>query len=506
MLRLWYVRPTCRSLDGIANHNAQVYTSYDYDAPLRETREVRDKFKQYKLLALFTRVSKGLHNTVMESNGTANAVDNAAIWTWVLKSRDTDTRFYLVENNNTRTRAVTEFSITVQTSEGQITIPDMQLRGRQSRWVVTDYAVGNETLLYSSAEILTYGLLDRPVLVFYLKERQTGHFAFKSRDNITFNIHGAQSDFATAPTNSSGYASFSYTQSKGMSVIQFSNGLLAYLLDVPTAYTFFAAPTTYSPNVSADQHIFIFGPYLVRSAAVSGDTITIVGDNVNATTMEVYAGIGVDRIIWNGQQLPTTKTVYGSLVAQIPGVDDRKITLPALSGFRAADSSPEVSASYDDSNWVVANKNYTRSQVKPLTLPVLFSSDYKFYTGAKIYRGYFSDKSASSLNISIQGGAAAGWNAWLNGRLIGYDPGNATLWSSTALLSFKNVTLKDEGNVVTVVTDYTGHDQTSTGPSGAENPRGILGAQLLGANNTKLNFGQWKIQVRISAHEGRMCD
>jgi hypothetical protein len=148
-------------------------------APLRETREVRDKFSQYKLLALFTRVSKGLHNTVMESNGTANAVDNSAIWTWVLENRDTDSRFYLAENNKTSTRAVTNFSMTVKTSAGAVTIPSMQLAGRQSRWVVTDYAVGNETLLYSSAEIATYGLFDSPVLVFYLKV----HLHSKQRSN-----------------------------------------------------------------------------------------------------------------------------------------------------------------------------------------------------------------------------------------------------------------------------------------------------------------------------------
>jgi hypothetical protein len=351
-----------------------VYTSYDYDAPLRETREVRDKFKQYKLLALFTRVSKGLHNTITESNGTANAVDNAAIWTWVLKNRESDSRFYLAENNNTRTRAVTDFAITVQTSVGVIAIPDMQLSGRQSRWVVTDYAVGNETLLYSSAEVLTYGIFDGPVLVFYLRKGQTGHFAFKSSSNVTFATHGAQSDLASAPTNSSGYAAFTYTQVQGASVIAFSNGVLPYLLDIPTAYTFFAASTTESPNVTPDQQVFVQGPYLVRTATVDGDTVTVMGDNANATTIEVYAGVGAEKLIWNGQQLAATKTPYSALMANIGGTMDREVTLPELSTFKTADSSPEITVSYNDSNWVVANKKSTLSQVKPLTLPVLFST------------------------------------------------------------------------------------------------------------------------------------
>ncbi|RAR00432.1 glycoside hydrolase family 35 protein [Stemphylium lycopersici] len=470
-----------------------VYTSYDYDAPLRETREVRVKFSQYKLLALFTRVSKGLHNTFMEANGTANAVSSSAIWTWQLKNRDTDARFYLAENNNTRTRDVTDFSITVKTSEGDVTIPSMQLAGRQSRWVVTDYEIGDETLLYSSAEIASYGLFNQPVLVFYTREGQTGEFAFKSSGNVTFKSWGAESDIASASANGT-YSSFKFTQSKGASVVQFSNGVLAYLLDIPTAWTFFAPPTTDDPNVTPDNQIFVFGPYLVRSASVSSGKVAVVGDNANATTIEVYAGSGVGTISWNGKELDTKKTAYGSLTAQLKGTADRKISLPELSDFKAADSSPEIEPSYDDSNWVVADKTTTLSPVKPLTLPVLFSSDYKFYAGAKIYRGYFSDKTATSLNITVQGGVAAGWSAWLNGQSIGYNPGNASLTSTTALLSFGNVTLKDEGNVLTVITDYTGHDQTSTGPAGAENPRGILDAQLFSSDNTKLSFDQWKIQ------------
>lgn len=303
-----------------------MYTSYDYDASIRETREVRDKYKQYKLISLFTRVSKGLHNTVMESNGTGNAVTTADVFTWVLKSKDSNGRFYLAEKNDTRSRAVTDFSITVNTSAGEVTIPSLQLNGRQSRWVVTDYALGNETLLYSSGEILTYGTFDQSVVVLYLKEGQTGEFAFKSQKNITFKSYGADSGFTTAMSNSSSYVGFRYKQAKGATVVQLSNGVLAYLLDVPTAWTFFAPPTTEDPNVTPDHHVFVIGPYLVRTASVSGDTVFIVGDNANATRIEVYAG-NVAKISWNGKDLTTSKTSYGSLVAEITGTQDRKIEI-----------------------------------------------------------------------------------------------------------------------------------------------------------------------------------
>lgn len=51
-----------------------VYTSYDYAAPLRETRQLQDKLSQTKLIALFTRVSKDLLKTEMIGNGTGYAV------------------------------------------------------------------------------------------------------------------------------------------------------------------------------------------------------------------------------------------------------------------------------------------------------------------------------------------------------------------------------------------------------------------------------------------------
>jgi hypothetical protein len=83
-----------------------------------------------------------------------------------------------------------------------------------------------------------------------------------------------------------------------------------------------------------------------------------------------------------------------------------------------ADSLPEAARSYDDSNWIVCNKSTTLSIVKPLTLPVLFSSDYGYYAGIKTYRGYFDSAAATGSNITAQGGLASGWSAWLNGAYV----------------------------------------------------------------------------------------
>ena len=94
-----------------------VYTSYDYAAPLRETREIRDKLKQTKLLGLFTRVSSGLLQTEMEGNGTGYTSDDS-VYTWALRNPQTQAGFYVLAHSKSSSREVTTFSLDVNTSAG----------------------------------------------------------------------------------------------------------------------------------------------------------------------------------------------------------------------------------------------------------------------------------------------------------------------------------------------------------------------------------------------------
>jgi len=188
-----------------------------------------------------------------------------------------------------------------------------------------------------------------------------------------------------------------------------------------------------------------------------------------------------------------SRSSYGSVTAKIPGTADRIISLPSLINWRSADSLPEKDPKYVDSKWTTCNKTTTLSPIAPLTKPVLFSSDYGFYSGAKVYRGYFDGTNTTSVTITASGGLAFGWSAWLNGAFIGGNVGNASLTTTTAQLAISPLNLKKSGNVLTVVVDYHGHDQTSTA-KGVENPRGILGASLSPAITGTTGFKEWKIQ------------
>ncbi|RHZ62659.1 glycoside hydrolase family 35 protein [Aspergillus thermomutatus] len=465
-----------------------VYTSYDYAAPLRETREIRDKLKQTKLIGLFTRVSADLLKTYMEGNGTGYTSDSS-IYTWSLRNPDTNAGFYVLAHSTSSSRAVTDFSLNVTTSAGAISIPDIELNGRQSKIIVTDYNFGkNSTLLFSSAEVLTYANLDVDVLVFYLTVGQKGTFVFKHEPKLTFQTYGNSNITASEASYGTQY---SYTQGEGVTAVKFSNGVLAYLLDKESAWNFFAPPTTSSPQVAPNEHILVQGPYLVRGASLNHGTVEITGDNANTTSIEVYTGNPqVKNVKWNGKAIKTRKTAYGSLIGTVSGADDVQISLPSLDSWKAQDTLPEIQPDYDDSKWTVCNKTTSVNAVAPLSLPVLYSGDYGYHAGTKVYRGRFGGRNVTGANVTVQNGAAAGWAAWVNGQYAGGAVGSPSLAATSAVLAFNSSSLKARNNVLTVVTDYTGHDQNSVKPKGTQNPRGILGATLIGG----VNFTSWRIQ------------
>ncbi|OAA54121.1 beta-galactosidase [Niveomyces insectorum RCEF 264] len=542
-----------------------VYTSYDYSALLRETRQQTTKLFQTKLVNLFATTSPDLLKTDMLGNGTGFRTSSRALFSWVLRNPDTGATFTVLQQASTPSTANVTASVTLDTSAGTVVVPDVALYGRQSKILVTDYALGgggrgggagrSETaprkvrrLLYCSADIATsasFGGLD--VLVLYLQEGQTGAFAFRSgaddddaeAGNATTFVAYGNSHITATTTTSMNRQAFTYVQGSGATAVRFSNNVLVYLLDQATAWRLWAPQDGGSNNSSSSwpsptdgsNRLFVLGPYLVRSAATdwAHGVVRIQGDSDNATTLEAFVGVGVGgsgdnatttsttihTIEWNGRAFPATRTPYGAYRTTIPGGRDlaQHVQLPSLANdsvvWYTANALPEADPAYDDSRWTVCNKTTTRSPVPPVTLPVLFSSDYGFYAGIKVYRGRFPattsgmrqrrkrqrlrQRSPVAVNITASGGLGFGWTAWLNGQLLGGQPGAAGQATTSAVLRLPAAHLKNKGsdgdsdddnnnnysdNVLTVLVDYHGHDETST-RNGLGNPRGLLGAQLL---------------------------
>lgn len=205
----------------------------------------------------------------------------------------------------------------------------------------------------------------------------------------------------------------------------------------------------------------------------------------------MYAGNAqVKKVRWNGKTIKTRTTAYGSLIGTVPGAEDVKISLPSLDSWKAQDTLPEVQPDYDDSRWTVCNKTVSVDAIAPLSLPVLYSGDYGYHAGTKLYRGRFDGLNVTGANVTVQNGAAAGWAAWVNGQYVGGAVGSPSLAATSAVLTFNSSSLRAQNNVLTVVMDYTGHDEDNVRPKGTQNPRGILGASLIGGGN----FTSWRIQ------------
>ncbi|KAL3480329.1 glycoside hydrolase superfamily [Aspergillus californicus] len=469
-------------------------TSYDYSAPISEDRSIGSKYYETKLLALFTRCAKDLTVTDRVGNGTQYTTNDAVSAT-ELRNPENNAAFYVTTHEDTSTGTDESFKLHVETSEGALTIPRhagaIRLNGHQSKIVVTDFSLGSETLLYSTAEILTYAVFDRkPTLVLWVPEGESGEFAIK----------GAKSGSATtcpkcSPVKfhrSKGVLTVGFTQAAGTSILQLDNGVRVILLDRETGYTFWAPALTDDPLVPEGESVLVSGPYLVRSSRISKTTLALRGDTDSETTLEVFAPQKVKQITWNGKKVKVSKTRYGSLKATL--AKPPSVELPTLDGWKVSDSLPERFAAYDDSGaaWVDANHMSTPNPNKPATLPVLYANEYGFHNGVRLWRGYFNG-SASSVFLNIQGGDAFGWSAWLNGHLIGSYLGDASTNQANGTLTIPATTLSTNGtpNVLLIIHDDTGHDQTT----GVLNPRGILEARLLSSSSDEeeLEFTHWRV-------------
>lgn len=80
--------------------------------------------------------------------------------------------FFVVRHSDYASEDSTNYTLSLPTSAGNISIPQLggslTLNGRDSKVHVTDYPVGDSTLLYSTAEIFTWQNFDnKTVLVVY---------------------------------------------------------------------------------------------------------------------------------------------------------------------------------------------------------------------------------------------------------------------------------------------------------------------------------------------------
>ncbi|KAI0074511.1 glycoside hydrolase family 35 protein [Panus rudis PR-1116 ss-1] len=489
-----------------------VYSSYDYGGGINENRVATSKMNEMRLQGLFLRVSRDLLGATLIANGT-NYTSSSAVHTAELRNLETGTAFYFVRHDDSTSLARTQTQLNVTTSAGQLAIPkneSLVLDGRESKILVTDYVFGasKAKIIYSTAEILTWTTIDnRDFILLYAPSGQFGETVLSLPSAPKVDLSHAPGVSSSVSSNtvtlsntftpgSSAYASITAgKQAIEVVTLDKSTALKWHAVDIPGKGKFGG-----HFSVVTNQSVLVSGPYLIRSASISGNTLSLTGDLNGSTAIEIFAPASVSKVTWNGRQQRVSKTARKSL-AFTAGSVPQNVKLPALTKWKAISSLPEIDPSFDDSHWITANltaTNYTN--LPPLTGDhVLYSQQYGFYGGNLLFRGHFNASgSETSIQLTVQGGVAFGYSAFLNGVFLGSVQGNSTASQSTDEWNVPASTLKvGDDNVLVVIQDHMGIVETST--NGGKEPRGLRGYAILNGNSTTnpTTFSHWKIQGNL---------
>lgn len=479
------------------------YTSYDYGSAIKENRLItREKYSAEKLLAYFLQSTPDYLTAVPVDNatGTGYYTGNSDLFTSQSHDESSGMRLFFIRHTDPASYDKTQYTLEVPTSEGNITIPQsnssqLTLNGRDAKIHVVDYPLGDKTVLYSTAEILTWKQSHgKTVVIVYGGEDEYHELAFKSDMDEPQIKEGSDVDFSKFD----GHQVLSWTTSSERRIVSLGD-VDVYILDRYAAYNYWEIPYTQNrwsdAPYSLSNSLIMQAGYLVRTARVSGSTIALTGDLNATSTLEIIAGAPqhVHKITFNGERVTFTKTNLGTFKAQLK-YNKPNVQIPTLLDldWRSVDTMPEASASYDDSRWTKADLEQTYNDEFNQTTPTSLSgSDYGYNTGSLIFRGHFTaNGNESEFSVGTQGGYAFATTVFLNGTYIGAYAGTASGTDHVGTYSLPKLT-RGENYVLTVYVDHMGLDmQWTIGQVSFKHIRGITNYTLAGRDASDIS---WKL-------------
>lgn len=318
------------------------YNSYDYGAAITEDRQVwREKYSELRVQANFLACSPA-YLTAIPHNGANGAYTSIkSLTTTPLFSNATS--FFVVRHANYTSLAVTEYTLTIPTSSGNITIPQtgcqMTLNGRDSKIHVTDYEMGDYSLLYSTTEIFTWqSSPSGTVLLVYGGIGEYHEIAIRGSPSAVL-IEGSGVNI----TSLNGATLISWTTTTNRRIVKVSRDLHVYILDRNAVYDYWVLPT------SAPQHLVARAGNLLRNATVHGAAPSIRGDINPTTSLEIISGapLNLSSLLFNGDSVAFTQSATGVVSAEL-AYTAPSICLPALNlhAWKHHDSLPELNPDY----------------------------------------------------------------------------------------------------------------------------------------------------------------
>ncbi|PYH31773.1 glycoside hydrolase family 35 protein [Aspergillus neoniger CBS 115656] len=410
------------------------YTSYDVGAAIAEDREViREKYSELKLQFNFLQASPAYLESHPENGSYGIYTDTTSLA--VTRLAGTPTNFYVVRHGELTSQESTSYKLRVNTTAGSLTIPQLggtlSLNGRDSKIHLVDYNVGNENLIYSSAELFTWKQTGpKSVVVLYGGEDELHEFAVPANIGKPTFIEG--DDLQIQQINSTTVIQWAVQPSRR--VVHFGNTLEVHLLWRNEAYNYWVldlpVPGAIGRHVSqshANRSVIVKAGYLLRTAELTGKSLYLTGDINTTTTLElISAPQPVTRIFFNNQSVQTSVTsgrLTGTLTYQKPN-----ISLPDLTtlDWHYLNTLPEVDDStYNDDLWTPCTHT-TTANPRNLTTPTsLYASDYGYNGGSLLHRGTFTATgNETSLYLLTEGGYAYGYSIWLNNTFLASWPGD----------------------------------------------------------------------------------
>ncbi|NGO43883.1 cellulase family glycosylhydrolase [Streptomyces sp. YC419] len=448
----------------LADPNA-VYTSYDYGAPINESRQLTDKYQEFKRLGYMVNSVTSLART---DKAEAPAPPDEALRIDRRVNPDDGAQFFTVRHADTRVKDKDETTLSLKGADGDYPrVPqqgEISVDGRDAKLLVAGYDLSeSQRLVYSTSEIMTHARIgDRDVALLYGREGEAGETVLRYAERPEVTV--LDGEVTTTWDAERGDLRLNYTH-KGMARV-LVNGLKLLIADTAETAHWWRQDTAAGP-------VLVRGPSLVRTAELAGSTLKLTGDSTKAAKIEVIADTKkAKKMTWNGRTVAVT---------QAP----RPVRLPELTTWKYKEEAPESAPDFDDSAWTTADRLTANNPELAGSLPVLAMDEYGYHHGNVWYRGRFKTTGrATALALNANTGPTGQYAVWLNGSYLGSSGDGAHTFG------IPSGTLKAEGdNVLSVLVENAGHNE-EWGHDYSKEPRGLLGAEMVGGASTLT----WKIQ------------
>jgi len=472
-----------------------VYSSYDYAAPISESRQLTPKYGAVKALAHLIRSFPDLAMTDRVSSHKRKD----GLMVTELRNPSTNAGFYFIRHTNSSSRHDTEYQLTIDTSQGEQLLPraagqKLTLKGRASQVIATDRTLpGDHHLLYTTASIFYAGDIGgTDVLVMYA-DPEIGPLETVFAHPPGASAHCVMASSAkgrVSITNSAERTEFHFeAQQDEVTWLYLELGPSPLLLVYAHEKAVDRLQATGLPtgdvegfssfwDLGAQQTVLthLSEPGLVRSVSYSDDgtELRFKGQTNSSTLLKFFALGTVQSVTWNGEPVPLLEDGPVKTVG-LPGLADEVATWqpPSLAELEwiYADSLPELQADFPlEEHLTPANKTsadtsnpYFQDILVQTQDQVLFASEYGFHGNTILWRGGFDLNSTEQqedlkgIKLLLEGGRFFAYSVWMNGRFLGSAHGDRAHGAIESLFAFEGTDLRlGAQNSLVIVMDHTG--------------------------------------------------